>query len=1295
MEQNPLDMSLDDVISTKRTSFRREDRGRYSHRGTDRSYHQSRYMTMQPYGARPPRNISYPDQSNTVPSNGLTIYNLHYNVNEDDLHELFGQLGPIRSVHILRKPDGRPTGGATVLFKESKDAVRATQTYNNVELDGRPMRITCGSAIQPSFRGGPMRRPLYNQYNVPTDRHRRPREDIQHQPTQEELDLEMDTYMKMRPSSPDEQDRGVDILSQRLRHGKQTCEEIRKLYEIRAQIEEDYGERLLKLSQLVVGKAEEGSFAESLSHIPSALETTARAHIDLAQQIQHHLESPLNTFIQEQRTLRKTHIQQIENAKQLKNLHSVNVARAKESYMGGVSMIQQLEEQLNADDVTPEDKQKLSSQIEERKMMLNVAGTVRQSLLEMGTDGDEIMVKLDQEYRRAVDVLNEVTTNWVHHWRSTCDVFQNMEEKRMDKLRRGLWAFANMMSSVYTIDDQCCDRIRTSLESADVKKDISAFVEKYKTGGTKPEPRKYSISSRSIPEKKKAKDASSFTSSLNLSHQESNHSTDQSIVNLPPPPPSTTNMTNPDEELKSIEQQLQKLDVNPLSPRTNGCKDEHEPYPLPKESPASPPDNMSYAFREVENMLKERENSALSNDKNVQETLFEENRMKSLPDHTEVAQEALSQEQVQPLQVTQEKNKAPKVRSVSAMYPTTSEVREASRPASVQAKKSSVTGSDQSANELKFKPMPNPHYKGSRSSGIVVPSTETEPKETIQNAAASRQRTSSLPEITVERTEAKQVTDAGDKKEDKLPQRTSSRSEPDTQQITVEPVADHQSENGGSESSYRIPLPPPKDEKWIISSIRRPQQVPVRAQNATVYDGLATTSSRNPTPRTSIIQDSHNTIHVDAAAQLLTQTAKEPEITHPVGKLHRPKIPLTIEIPNSNQQPSQSAPQVAAPREAVMEVTSHSRSISVPKETAIPSWQHESNNNKQIHGGSGQRQPQWNTYNGQDRNTMPAYASNHSLGIRPAPWQEGRLSFDSDLAQQQGVAPSTIFANAPSNSHLRLQLVEQQVDDSKRPKREEEMIPPSRLLNQQLQSSAAEAEAYHSVPEPSKGGKQGKDFGSFMKGVLKPSTDTSQRIETSTGHSKSSSRPGEKPHKDKSAGRFSLGIFGKKEKRVKEADFIIREQQTGTMANAPGEAAIPSNIGPISPQLPRPANIVPAATYSSQEQSYSQSQIRAEEADAQQLQQQQLNVPQEQQQQQQQPPPENFPDNGPPPILHYARAIWSFEATIPSELSFTAGDVMAIIRKQSDGWWVADLAKDPHNPVRGLVPGNYMQVMES
>ncbi|KHJ32309.1 putative contractile ring protein imp2 [Erysiphe necator] len=59
------------------------------------------------------------------------------------------------------------------------------------------------------------------------------------------------------------------------------------------------------------------------------------------------------------------------------------------------------------------------------------------------------------------------------------------------------------------------------------------------------------------------------------------------------------------------------------------------------------------------------------------------------------------------------------------------------------------------------------------------------------------------------------------------------------------------------------------------------------------------------------------------------------------------------------------------------------------------------------------------------------------------------------------------------------------------------------------------------------------------------------------------------------------------------------------------------------------------------------------------------------------------------PILHFARALYMYQAAIPEELSFAKGDVLAVLRHQDDGWWEAEIAGRNERP--GLVPSNYVQ----
>jgi hypothetical protein len=52
--------------------------------------------------------------------------------------------------------------------------------------------------------------------------------------------------------------------------------------------------------------------------------------------------------------------------------------------------------------------------------------------------------------------------------------------------------------------------------------------------------------------------------------------------------------------------------------------------------------------------------------------------------------------------------------------------------------------------------------------------------------------------------------------------------------------------------------------------------------------------------------------------------------------------------------------------------------------------------------------------------------------------------------------------------------------------------------------------------------------------------------------------------------------------------------------------------------------------------------------------------------------------------------MYLYNAQIPEELTFSKGDILAVLRQQDDGWWEAEVVgKDVLR--RGLVPSNYLQ----
>eukprot|EP00884_Botryococcus_braunii_P006376 jgi/Botrbrau1/1573/Bobra.0107s0060.1 len=155
----------------------------------------------------------------------LIVENLAYNVSQEDIHELFDTCGPLRYAELQYDRSGRSEGVAKVVYINPADAKNAFDRYNNVALDGQPMKITIhrgrpqesgrtlssGIRVEQAARGP--RRP-FAQNRVASrafqaaslgrqrgNRNNRPRGNRNTRParpagrTKEELDAELDTMM--------------------------------------------------------------------------------------------------------------------------------------------------------------------------------------------------------------------------------------------------------------------------------------------------------------------------------------------------------------------------------------------------------------------------------------------------------------------------------------------------------------------------------------------------------------------------------------------------------------------------------------------------------------------------------------------------------------------------------------------------------------------------------------------------------------------------------------------------------------------------------------------------------------------------------------------------------------------------------------------------------------------------------------------------------------------------------------------------------------------------------------------
>ncbi|GMN28470.1 hypothetical protein TIFTF001_002066 [Ficus carica] len=174
----PLDMSLDEVIKSSRGNGNRErvrERGR-TRRGRGRgpgprgSFSGGGRMTglarwgplsvhaqPSPYAIAkastkltknfPWRHDLFEDSIRAAGIAGIEIgtklyvSNLDYGVTNEDIRELFSEIGGLKRYAVHYDKTGRPSGSAEVVYTRRSDAFAALKRYNNVLLDGKPMKL--------------------------------------------------------------------------------------------------------------------------------------------------------------------------------------------------------------------------------------------------------------------------------------------------------------------------------------------------------------------------------------------------------------------------------------------------------------------------------------------------------------------------------------------------------------------------------------------------------------------------------------------------------------------------------------------------------------------------------------------------------------------------------------------------------------------------------------------------------------------------------------------------------------------------------------------------------------------------------------------------------------------------------------------------------------------------------------------------------------------------------------------------------------------------------------------------
>lgn len=76
------------------------------------------------------------------PTGKLTIENLHWDVSEQDLEDLFGSIGPVTKAYIKYDRSDRSTGVAVVVFDNPNHAMQAKNEFDGAKAKGQVISIT-------------------------------------------------------------------------------------------------------------------------------------------------------------------------------------------------------------------------------------------------------------------------------------------------------------------------------------------------------------------------------------------------------------------------------------------------------------------------------------------------------------------------------------------------------------------------------------------------------------------------------------------------------------------------------------------------------------------------------------------------------------------------------------------------------------------------------------------------------------------------------------------------------------------------------------------------------------------------------------------------------------------------------------------------------------------------------------------------------------------------------------------------------------------------------------------------
>lgn len=237
---------------------------------------------------------------------------------------------------------------------------------------------------------------------------------------------------------------------------------------IRAQAQESYGKSLIKLAKTLSGKDEIGTLRLAWESLRTETESIGQAHVSCANHILDEV-NKVNEFMEVQREQRKKIEEGVRRTQaNIKGFYK-KVIECKKTYE---IRNREADQAIKALAIESAKMNSIPKELEKLKL--------KQSKTTQSAE------QADTSYRSAVDVLENSRQLWEHETETACDIFQQIEEDRIQHLRNSMWVVTNLESANCVAEDEIYEEIRKTLEKCDVDGDIQLFIRQRQTGSERP-----------------------------------------------------------------------------------------------------------------------------------------------------------------------------------------------------------------------------------------------------------------------------------------------------------------------------------------------------------------------------------------------------------------------------------------------------------------------------------------------------------------------------------------------------------------------------------------------------------------------------------------------------------------------------------------------------------------------------------------------------------------------------------------------------------------------------------------